>query len=91
MDWRLLGSTFVAIFLAELGDKTQLAAFAMSAGAKSRMTVFLGSAAALVLAAALAVGAGAAVGRFVSPRMLTRFAGIAFLALGAWMLAKPGE
>ncbi len=91
MDWKLFGSTFVAIFLAELGDKTQLAAFALSAGSKSRLTVFVAAASALVLTSAIAVIAGAAVGRFIPARALTRTAGIAFLMLGVWMLAKPGD
>lgn len=91
MDWKLLGSTFVAIFVAELGDKTQIAAFALSAGSKNRLGVFLATAGALVVAAAIAVAAGAAVGRFVSPRTLSRAGGVLMIGLGAWMLLKPGE
>ena len=91
MDWKLLGSTFLAIFLAELGDKTQLAAFALAAGGKNRLMVFVASAGALVLSTAIAVGAGAAVGRFVSPAVLTRGAGVVFVLLGAWMLVRGAE
>ena len=91
MDWKLVASTFGAVFLAELGDKTQLAAFALAAGSKNRLAVFAATAAALVVAAAIAVAAGALVGRVVSPRTLTRVGGVLFLVLGVWMLVKPGE
>jgi len=67
MDWKLLASTFVAIFVAELGDKTQLAALSLSAGSSSKWAVFFGSALALVATSAIAVLAGEAISRFVSP------------------------
>lgn len=49
MDWRLLGTTFVAIFVAELGDKTQLATFSLASETRSRLSVFLGAALFIVL------------------------------------------
>ena len=91
MDLRLFGSTFALIFLAELGDKTQLAALSLAASGQSRWTVFLGSAAALVVASAIAVLAGEAVARVVPPIWITRAAGAAFLAMGGLLLfAKAG-
>ncbi len=86
MDWKLLGSTFAAVFLAELGDKTQLATMALASGGRSRWAVFLGSALALVATSALAVLAGDVVARYVSPLWLRRGAGALFLVLGAWFL-----
>lgn len=83
-------STFVAIFVAELGDKTQLAALSLAAGSGSRWSVFAGSTAALVASSALAVLAGDTVTRFVSPLLLKRAAGVIFLVMGALTLLRPG-
>jgi Ca2+/H+ antiporter, TMEM165/GDT1 family len=91
MDWKLLGSTFAAIFVAELGDKTQLAALALSAGERSKWTVFLGSALALVATSAIAVAAGEAVSRFVSPLWLRRIAGVVFVVMGVVFLVRRGD
>jgi putative Ca2+/H+ antiporter (TMEM165/GDT1 family) len=90
MDWKLVGSTFVAIFLAEMGDKTQLATMGLAAGS-SRWAVFAGSALALVATSAVAVLAGEAVTRVISPTWLRRGAGVAFLAMGAWFLLGRAE
>lgn len=90
MDWKVLASTFGAIFVAELGDKTQLATLTMAAGARARWAVFLGSALALCATSAIAVLAGDAVGRVVPPAMLRRIAGAVFIAIGALYLLRPG-
>ncbi len=82
-------SVFVTVFLAELGDKTQLAAMLFSTKAEgARWAVFLAASAALVLSTAIAVFAGAFVTRFVAPETLGRVAAVGFIALGAWMLWK---
>lgn len=86
MDLKLIGSTFLAVFLAELGDKTQVATFTLAAGGTSRLSIFLGSAAALVTTSAIAVLAGEAVARVIPPHWLKRAAAVAMLAIGAWML-----
>jgi putative Ca2+/H+ antiporter (TMEM165/GDT1 family) len=91
MDWKLFASTFGAIFLAELGDKTQLAALTLSAGSSSKWAVFAGSALALVATSAIAVGAGEAVSRLVSPVWLRRIAGLAFVAMGVLFLVKKPD
>lgn len=91
MDWKLFGSTFLAIFLAELGDKTQLAALTLAAGARSKWTVFGGSALALVATSAIAVLAGEIVSRVVSPIWLRRIAGVVFVAMGVLFLVKKGD
>jgi putative Ca2+/H+ antiporter (TMEM165/GDT1 family) len=91
MDWKLFASTFAAIFVAELGDKTQLAALTLSAEAKSKWIVFAGSALALVATSAIAVGAGEVVSRFVSPIWLRRIAGAVFVVMGILFLVRKGE
>lgn len=88
MDWKLVGTTFLTVFLAELGDKTQLATLSFASSAASKLSVFLGSAAALVATSAIAVVAGEALGRAIPPQMLQRLAGVAFLVIGAWVLVS---
>jgi putative Ca2+/H+ antiporter (TMEM165/GDT1 family) len=91
MDWTLFASTFAAVFVAELGDKTQLATLSLSAGSASRWTVFAGAALALVATSAIAVIAGEAVGRTVSPHWLRRAAGVVFLVLGLVYFLGAGD
>ena len=91
MDWKLVASTFVAVFLAELGDKTQLATLTLAAGGSSRWAVFAGSALALVATSALAVVAGEAIARTVPAVWIKRCAGVAFLVMGVLFLVRPGE
>lgn len=86
MDWRLFATTFLAVFLAEMGDKTQLATMTFAATG-SRWVVFGASALALVATSALAVLAGEVVARYVSPVWIRRAAGILFLVLGVVFLA----
>jgi putative Ca2+/H+ antiporter (TMEM165/GDT1 family) len=90
MDWKLVASTFVAVFLAEMGDKTQLATMTLAAGS-SRWAVFAGSALALVATSAIAVLAGEAVARAVPPHWLKRGAGVVFVAMGLFFLLGRGE
>jgi len=80
---------FVSIFLAELGDKTQLATLLFATEKNlSRWQVFLAAAAALTLSSLLAVLLGDQVSRFISPKALKMAAGIGFLIIGAWTLFK---
>lgn len=90
MDFKVLLTTFGLIFLAELGDKTQLATFAFAAESKSRLAVFLGSACALLLTSLLAVVFGSAVSRLIPPNYIKLGAGALFVLLGLWMLLSPG-
>jgi putative Ca2+/H+ antiporter (TMEM165/GDT1 family) len=90
MDWKLLAQAFGLIFLAELGDKTQLATLVMAASGRSRLVVFAGAAAALVCTTALAVLAGEGVSRVVPEAWLKRLAGAAFLVLGILFLVGKG-
>ena len=87
MDWKLFATVFATIFVAELGDKTQLATLLYaSEGEHPKLTVFLGSASALVVSSALGVAAGALLAEVVSPRLLTWVAGAGFIAIGVWTL-----
>jgi putative Ca2+/H+ antiporter (TMEM165/GDT1 family) len=86
MDWKILGTTFAAVFIAELGDKTQLATLSFATSGAGRLPVFLGSALALVCTSAIAVFGGEALARLVPPRVLQRGAGVLFLLIGAWVL-----
>jgi putative Ca2+/H+ antiporter (TMEM165/GDT1 family) len=85
MDLKALFAVFATIFLAELGDKTQLATVLFSASAKHNPWVlFLTVSVALVCAAGIGVLAGGWVSRHVDPRMLSIVAGVGFIAIGAW-------
>jgi putative Ca2+/H+ antiporter (TMEM165/GDT1 family) len=88
MDWKALASTFGVVFLAELGDKTQLATFALTASGRSKAAVLIGSASALVLTSVLAVVAGAALGKVIPPIWLKRGAGALMLVLGTTLLLQ---
>ena len=87
MDWKLLFSTFTSIFVAEIGDKTQLATMSLAAGGRSKLSVFVGAAAALCATSALGVLVGEGVSRLVPPVWLRRIAGAVFIVLGVLFLA----
>jgi putative Ca2+/H+ antiporter (TMEM165/GDT1 family) len=88
MDLKLLVTTFAAIFLAELGDKTQLATLTLSASGSSRWTVFIGSSLALVCTSAIAVLGGEMLARAVPPIWIQRAAGGLFIVLGVVFLLR---
>jgi len=81
-------STFVMIFLAELGDKTQITTFAFASESKSSLSVFVGAALALVCTSALGVALGGALGRFVPERVMKILAAAVFLGFGVWTLIE---
>lgn len=92
MDPRLFATVFASVFVAELGDKTQLATLLYSARAGNpKLTVFAASASALVLTSAIGVLAGGWVSQHVSPRLLQWAAGIGFIAIGVWILWSQGS
>ena len=86
MDLRVLLTTFGMIFLAEMGDKTQLAAMTMAADTKKPWAVFLGASVALAAVSALGVLVGSVVGDYVPLEWVKRVAAIAFIAIGVLML-----
>ena len=87
MDWRVFLTICISVFLAELGDKTQLATMLFAADKEvSKWTVFVASASALVVAAAIGVAAGSFVSQFISEKALSMIAGIGFILIGGWVL-----
>lgn len=92
MDLRLFATGFASVFVAELGDKTQLATLLFASDRpQSRLIVFAASASALVLTSALGVLAGGVISEWVSPRTLRWAAGGGFIAVGLWVLLARGE
>ena len=79
-------TTFGLVFLAELGDKTQLATMLLVSQGQSPKMVFLGAATALVFSSLLGVAAGTLLLRVFPPHTLQTGAGIAFIAIGALLL-----
>ena len=89
MDWKLFATIFGSVFVAELGDKTQLATMLFaSKNDVARWQVFLAAAAALVVSTALGVFAGRFITAFVGEQVLKWVAGCGFLAIGAWTLLR---
>ena len=86
MDWRVIVTTFGAIFLAEMGDKTQLAAMTMAAETKKPFAVFIGAAVALACVSALGVAVGGALGHYLPVAWIKRVAAVAFIAIGVLIL-----
>jgi putative Ca2+/H+ antiporter (TMEM165/GDT1 family) len=87
MDWKLFATTFGSVFIAEMGDKTQLATMSLSATG-SRWVVLAGSICALALSSCLAVLVGGTIAKIVPPVWINRAAGVVFVVLGALMLWK---
>jgi putative Ca2+/H+ antiporter (TMEM165/GDT1 family) len=91
VDWKILASTFGVIFLAELGDKTQLAAIAMSAESRAPLAVFLGAVLALALVTLFAVAIGGTLTRVIPARYIRMVAGGLFVIIGILMLIPRGS
>jgi len=89
MDWKILTTVFVSVFIAELGDKTQLATLLFASDKEiSKLTVFAGASLALILTSALGVLAGGVLSNYISEKHLHYLAGVGFIAIGVWTLVK---
>lgn len=89
MDLKLLATVFAAVFVAELGDKTQLATLLFAADPeRSKWIVFFAASAALVFASGIAVVAGEFISRYAPERYLRFVAGVGFIAIGLWTLMR---
>lgn len=85
--WRTFFTVLTTVFLAEVGDKTQMATMLFAAeGKTSKWVVFFAASLALVAAAGLGVLVGGVVERFIAPRTLKIVAGIGFIAVGIWTI-----
>jgi len=89
MDLKIFFTVFTTVFIAEIGDKTQLATLLFAADREvSKLTVFLGASLALMLAAAIGVAAGAVMANYISAKFLHYVAGATFIGIGIWTLVK---
>jgi len=91
LDWQSFATVFFTVFVAELGDKTQLATLFYAADPdRSRVGVFVAASAALVLTSAIGVIAGDFLSRYVAASTLEWVAGLGFIAIGVWVLVGRG-
>ncbi len=86
LDWRVLTSAFGLIFLAELGDKTQLAVMAMTAREKAPLMIVLGAVGAFAVATAMAVLLGLLGARYLPTQVVEKLAAVAFILVGVLIL-----
>ena len=87
MDLKVLAAIFGTVFLAELGDKTQLATVLFASDRRNSVfAVFAAASLALVASTALAVGVGSQLANHVNTRLLSIAAGVGFVAIGVWTL-----
>jgi len=86
MDWKLFFTAFSMLFLAELGDKTQLAVFTLSTRSSDIMPVFLGASAALVLVTFIGVFLGRFAASYIPTSILHTTAGLFFILMGIIIL-----
>ena len=89
MDYKTILIVFGSVFIAELGDKTQLATLLFASDKEvSKLVVFIGASLALIATSAIAVFAGDVITRFITAKQLSVAAGIGFIAIGIWTLVK---
>ncbi|MFD2164829.1 TMEM165/GDT1 family protein [Thalassotalea euphylliae] len=89
IDWRVFITIFVSVFIAELGDKTQLATMLFAADKEtSKWMVFAAASAALVVASAIGVLAGSVLSAYISEKVLAYIAGVGFILIGIFTLIK---
>ena len=86
MDWKICAATFGTMFLAELGDKTQLAAIMMTSRTGRPLSVFLGAVSALTVVTLLAVLVGEGLVRIIPEHFIKNIAAGAFIVIGVLML-----
>ena len=85
MDWKIFGTAFLTLFLAELGDKTQLAVITMTASTESKISVFLGASLALITVTLLGVMFGGVLSQYVPTEWAWGFFTGGAAVLGSWV------
>ena len=89
MEYKILITVFAAVFIAELGDKTQLATMLFAADKDvSKLTVFVGASLALIVASGIGVLAGSFISHYINEKHLHYLAGVGFVGIGIWTLIK---
>ncbi|MDH4263700.1 MAG: TMEM165/GDT1 family protein [Spirochaetia bacterium] len=89
MDLKAMFGVFITIFLAELGDKTQLATVLYASDREvSKLLVFTGASLALIATSAIGVFAGNLLSQYINPEYITKIAGVGFVLIGVWMFFK---
>ncbi len=87
MEWKIFFVIFGSVFIAELGDKTQLATMLFAADKEvSKYTVFFAASAALIVASAIGVLAGSLMSEYINEKYLHYIAGVGFIGIGAFTL-----
>jgi len=87
MNWKIFSTIFIAVFIAELGDKTQLSTMLFATDKEvSKYTVFFAASAALIVASAIGVLAGAFFSEYINEKYLHYIAGIGFIVIGVFTL-----
>ena len=87
MDWKIFALILVSVFIAELGDKTQLATMLFATDKEiGKLTVFLAASAALIVASALGVLVGSLLSEYINEKYLHYIAGVGFIAIGTFTL-----
>jgi Ca2+/H+ antiporter, TMEM165/GDT1 family len=86
VDWRVILTTFGVIFLAEMGDKTQLAAMTMAAQTRRPWAVLIGASVALACVSAIGVVVGGVLGEYLPLDWIKRVAAVAFISIGVLIL-----
>ncbi|WP_269624834.1 TMEM165/GDT1 family protein [Prochlorococcus marinus] len=87
----LLFTTFVTVFLAEMGDKTQLTTISLSSTTNNPLAVFIGSSVALISATLLGALAGGSIANLIPAYLLKLLSGIVFLIIGIKLLGQSRE
>ena len=89
MDLKILFTVFLAVFIAELGDKTQLATILFAADKEvNKLTIFLGASLALIATSAIGVLVGGVISQNVNEKYLHYIAGVGFIGIGLWTIIR---
>lgn len=87
MDLKIFVTVFATVFIAELGDKTQIATMLFATDKDAgKLTIFLAASAALIVASAMGVLAGSLFSEFINEKLLQYIAGVGFIAIGAYTI-----